>query len=666
MSRPSAFLVVRDGLKYGEVYRLVPGQVTRMGRAPANEIVITDEACSRHHCELHDRDGTWFVRDLRSRNGTRIENELLQGETVINPGQRLQVGECELVFTHDLSELCPDEVGQETDEHPTAHLPPTLLSTEPEPTILGSANRNPYIGGDRTREVEPYRPGRELAQLYRMALDMGRASNAQQLAEAVLTGLTAGTPADLAALLLLPQPSAIAADPADLRVVAFRSPVNQDYQPVSVGLSSRVLKNWEAVLASDTEEDSLLRERDSLGELSAKSVICAPIRHDRKIYGLIHLYSTNPTRQLGEDDLQYTLAVADQCAGALDQMLRQERLAEGLAKLRDDNAKLREQLGIESDLVGNSSQMQTLKGKIGRIAPTDSTALIRGESGVGKELVARAIHLSSRRRNGPFVCMNCAALTESLLESELFGHEKGSFTGATTRKIGKFEQAHRGTLFLDEVGEMGLGIQAKFLRVLEGHPFERVGGATPVAVDVRVVAATNRDLESAVEAGLFRKDLYFRLQVVELVVEPLREHPGDIPLLADHFLKRFALKTGREISGFTPGALERLCGYDWPGNVRELQNTIERAVVLCLGTQIEAHEIQFSGLGGQEVVRAEVPGAGSSAHGDISLDHLEQQHILGVLDRTNWNKSQAAQILGIERSTLDRKLKRYRIGRPEK
>ncbi|MFN8856247.1 MAG: sigma 54-interacting transcriptional regulator [Planctomycetaceae bacterium] len=665
MNRLSAYLVVRDGMKFGEVYRLVPGQVTRLGRAPSNEIIITDDACSRNHCEIFHREGTWFVRDLKSRNGTLIDGELLEGEAPIRQGQKLQVGECELVFTHDLSEVSPEVAGEEVDEHPTATL--NLESTQdPEPTILGSVNRNPYLGGERTKEVEPYRPGRELAQLYRMALDMGRATNAQQLAEAVLTGLTAGTPADIAALLLLPQPSSSPADPADLRVVAFRSPTNQAYQPVSGGLSSRVLKDWEAVLASDTDEDSLLRERDSLGELSAKSVICAPIRHDRKIYGLIHLYSTNPTRELGGDDLQYTLAVADQCAGALDQMLRQERLAEGLAKLRDDNAKLREQLGIESDLIGNSAQMAGLKQKIGRIAPTDSTALIRGESGVGKELVARAIHLSSHRRNGPFVCMNCAALTETLLESELFGHEKGSFTGATARKIGKFEQAHRGTLFLDEVGEMGLAIQAKFLRVLEGHPFERVGGSTPVKVDVRVVAATNRDLESAVEQGQFRKDLYFRLQVVELVVEPLRQHPGDIPLLAEHFLKRFTAKTGREITGFTLPAMERLLAYDWPGNVRELQNTIERSVVLCTGTQVEAEEIHLSGLGASDPHRNDSSTAGASPFGDITLELLEQQHILGVLDRTNWNKSQAAQILGIERSTLDRKLKRYRVSRPDR
>jgi Nif-specific regulatory protein len=318
--------------------------------------------------------------------------------------------------------------------------------------------------------------------------------------------------------------------------------------------------------------------------------------------------------------------------------------------------------------------MQGLKQRIARIAPTDSTVLIRGESGVGKELVARAIHLSSRRRQGPFVCMNCAALTESLLESELFGHEKGSFTGATTRKLGKFEQAHRGTLFLDEVGEMSGAIQAKFLRVLEGHPFERVGGASPVQVDVRVVAATNRDLEQAVDSGQFRKDLYFRLQVVELHVEPLRDHPADIPLLSEHFLQRFARKSGRSIRGFTPAALAKLTGYDWPGNVRELQNTIERSVVLCLGEMVDASDISLSGLGHfaevsapRPVAVSSVPSAASGAGeggAEVSLEALEQRHILGVLERTNWNKSQAAQILGIERSTLDRKLKRYRVSRP--
>jgi Nif-specific regulatory protein len=371
----------------------------------------------------------------------------------------------------------------------------------------------------------------------------------------------------------------------------------------------------------------------------------------------VHLYSTNPEKLFGPEDLEFTLAVADQCAVALENLKRQEILADGLARIRDENQTLREQLQLESELVGSSPFMQELGRKIARIAPTDATVLVRGESGVGKELVARAIHFSSRRKSGPFVCMNCAALNESLLESELFGHEKGSFTGATNRKMGKFEQANRGTLMLDEVGEMSPAIQAKFLRVLEGHPYERVGGGTPVVVDVRVVAATNRDLVKEVEAGTFRKDLYFRLHVVEILVPPLREHPTDVPLLANHFLEKFVRKTGRTIKGFTPAALDYLSQYDWPGNVRELQNTIERAVILCPGEYVAPADIQLSRLG-EETMSIEVA-APASGFRKATLDELEQEHILATLEWTHWNKSQAAQILGIERSTLDRKLKRY-------
>jgi Nif-specific regulatory protein len=309
--------------------------------------------------------------------------------------------------------------------------------------------------------------------------------------------------------------------------------------------------------------------------------------------------------------------------------------------------------------------MRRLKDDIGRIGPTDATVLIRGESGVGKELVARAIHFNSRRKTGPFVCLNCAALSESLLESELFGHEKGSFTGATNRKIGKFEQVHKGSLMLDEVGEMSPAIQAKFLRVLEGHPFERVGGGESVKVDVRVVAATNRDLEEAVEKGQFRKDLYFRLQVVELRIDPLRERRDDIPALAEFFLEKFVAKTGRPLRGYSAEALEKLVDYDWPGNVRELQNTIERAVILSRGDVVEPQDVQLSRLRREagESRGETAPGTGGGPL--VSLDVLEQRYILQVLEHTAWNKTQAAQTLGIERSTLDRKLKRYQVGRPE-
>jgi two-component system response regulator HydG len=661
-----AYLVVREGDKWRDVYRLTPGQVMTVGRAPTNRIVIHDEVCSRYHCEVFQNGPTWKIRDLQSRNGTLIGGEPVEGEVELKPGQVIEIGPCELAFTYDLSQAFPRsgaEFRPDSEGGPQTLDVLDMASPSVEPTILHREAANPFVAGSRAAALGRDRTSRELAQLYRLALEMGGANNSKQLAEIVLSGLSSGTSADIGALLLLPSPVASGEDPGELSLVAYRSSGERPYQKVSEYLSTTVLKSREAILARDVADDSLLVNRDSLGEIHARSVICGPIRLGKQIYGLIHLYSTNPDKKLEPDDLEYTLAVADQCAGALDNLLRQEKLADGLARVRNENLKLREQLGIESDLVGNSASIQALKAKIARIAPTDATVLIRGESGVGKELVARAIHFTSRRRNGPFVCMNCAALTESLLESELFGHEKGSFTGATSRKIGKFEQAHKGTLFLDEVGEMGPGIQAKFLRVLEGHPFERVGGNTPIQVDVRVVAATNRDLERAVEGGAFRKDLYFRLHVVEIVVDPLRDRLDDTELLARHFLQGFAAKSGRPIKDFTPAAFDKLAAYDWPGNVRELQNTVERAVILCVGDLVGASDIQLSGLGGGEEHRAALAGT-PGGFGDITLEVLEQQHILGVLDRMNWNKSQAAQILGIERSTLDRKLKRYQVSRP--
>lgn len=661
-----AYLVVREGSKWRDVYRLTPGQVMTIGRAPTNRIVLHDEVCSRYHCEVFQNGAAWKIRDLQSRNGTLIDGKQVEGEVELKPGQVIEIGPCELAFTYDLSQAFPKTLPEDSSDGDAANMTMNVLDFVPppsEPTILHRERDNPFVVGSRSATLDRDRTSRELGQLYRLALDMGSANNSKQLAEIVLAGLADGTSADIGALLLLPTPASPGDEVGELSLVAYRSSGERPYQKVSEYLSSTVLKSREAILARDVADDSLLVNRDSLGEIHAKSVICAPIRMARKIYGLVHLYSTDPDRKLEPDDLEFTLAVADQCAGALDNLLRQEKLADGLAQVRNENAKLREQLGIESDLVGNSPSLQALKLKIVRIAPTDATALIRGESGVGKELVARAIHFTSRRRNGPFVCMNCAALTESLLESELFGHEKGSFTGATSRKIGKFEQAHKGTLFLDEVGEMGPSIQAKFLRVLEGHPFERVGGNTPIQVDVRVVAATNRDLERAVEEGNFRKDLYFRLHVVEMLVQPLREHLSDVPVLAKYFLERFAGKTGRTVRDFTSAALDKLTAYDWPGNVRELQNAVERAVILCTGELVGVSDIQLSGLGGGEEHRM-APVGGNVGFGDITLEAVEQQHILSVLDRTNWNKSQAAQILGIERSTLDRKLKRYQVSRP--
>lgn len=316
----------------------------------------------------------------------------------------------------------------------------------------------------------------------------------------------------------------------------------------------------------------------------------------------------------------------------------------------------------EIELVGRSAVMWRLGERIERVAATNSAVLIRGESGVGKELVSRAIHLSSARRTGPFVCLNGAALTETLVESQLFGHEKGAFSGAADRRIGKFEAADKGTLLLDEIGEMSPATQAKFLRILEGHPFERVGGSQPVRVDVRVLAATNRDLEEAVRNGQFRGDLYHRLRVLEIRVPPLRERIEDVPELATYFLEKLRRSIGRTIAGFAPAAIEKLRRHSWEGNVRELRNVIERAVVFAQSEMIDAEDITFGGT----LLESERPESAPSAAGQVlTLKEIERNHILSALQANGWNKSRAATCLAIQRSTLDRKIQSYRLTRSQ-
>ena len=667
----ASYLVVRDGNQWRDVFRLMPGQVTTVGRSSTNRVVVRDEVCSRNHCEVFQSGDRWLLRDLSSRNGTLVNGVTVEGDWPLEEGQIIQIGNCDLGFTSDLLHAFPEP--ESTSQDNTADTAEMMVfddpSPESEPEIVDRRRENRFrdqastVGGELDGgEPGTQRTSRDLTSLYRLALDMGAARDAEQLAHVVLDGLFAGTRADIGAVLLLPKGLRNRPRSDELRVAAYRSVKDLPYQKVSDYLSSTVLVEAEAVLARDVADDSKLVDRDSLGQIHAQSVICAPLIARDVTFGVIHLYSTDRENLLESNDLEFSLAVADQLAVALDGLQDRESLVKGLAQVQGENESLRSQLAIDSELVGDSEQMDELRGIIERIASTDATVLVRGESGVGKELVARAIHFRSRRRQGPCGCMNCAALSESLLESELFGHEKGAFTGATDRKPGKFEQSDGGTLFLDEVGEMPPAIQAKFLRALEGHPFERVGGRTAVDADVRVVAATNRDLEEAVAEGTFRKDLYYRLFVVEIQVAPLRDHAEDIVQLAHFFCDQFVKKSGREISGFTPGALAALKAYDWPGNVRELRNAVERTVILCAGDQISEADIQLSTLATTDESSSSSSVVPSG--GNVSLEPLEQQHILAVLESTEWNKSQAARILGIERSTLDRKLKRYQVSRP--
>ncbi len=329
-------------------------------------------------------------------------------------------------------------------------------------------------------------------------------------------------------------------------------------------------------------------------------------------------------------------------------------------RLKEENRLLKESLGRQFDrqnIIGHSPAINRLLETVAQVAPSEATVLIGGESGTGKELIAGAIHFNSHRKNGPFVKLNCAAVTETLLESELFGHEKGSFTGADRRKEGRFVQAHGGSLFLDEVSEMPLTMQVKLLRVLQEREVTRVGGESPVRVDVRVIAATNKDLSELTRQGNFREDLYYRLNVVGLEIPPLRRRKEDIPLLAQHFFDLFSTKNRKPIKGFTPGAMDHLLRYDWPGNVRELMNAVERAVVLSRGEYLSDADFALIDRGGEMEAR---PAAGMpSADSALSLEEVEKATILSTLEAVAGNKSEAARRLGITRKTLHNKLKSY-------
>jgi two-component system response regulator HydG len=331
------------------------------------------------------------------------------------------------------------------------------------------------------------------------------------------------------------------------------------------------------------------------------------------------------------------------------------------SQLREENRLLRETLGAHFDtqhIIGRSPAMVRLMETVAQVAPTEATVLITGESGTGKEMIAGAIHFNSPRKDGPFVKINCAAITETLLESELFGHEKGAFTGAYKKKEGRFRQAHGGTLFLDEVSEMSLAMQVKLLRVLQDREITRVGGEEVINVDVRIIAATNKDLPKEIEAGRFRDDLYYRLNVVAIAMPPLRERREDIPLLAQHFLEQFSERNRKQIKGFTPQAMDRLLRHEWPGNVRELMNAVERAVVLARTDYLD--EGEFPLVPGEDKPEGEVP-LEEAVSLDLPLDEVEKTTILRMLAHTNGNKSEAARRLGITRRTLHKKLKAYGV-----
>lgn len=347
---------------------------------------------------------------------------------------------------------------------------------------------------------------------------------------------------------------------------------------------------------------------------------------------------------------------------SLEKVLLSIQNAAKVGQLVEENRELKAKIGKEYEMVGTSKPIKDLKKQIKIAAPTSGWVLITGENGTGKELVARAIHQNSHRQKNPFVEVNCAAIPEELIESELFGHEKGSFTGATTQRRGKFDQAHTGTLFLDEIGDMSLKTQAKVLRILQEHKFERVGGNKTIEVDVRVIAATNKDLEKEINNGRFREDLYYRLNVIPFHVPPLRERKADIPHLAAHFFEYFCSKESRETKSLDDDAMQAIKSYPWPGNVRELKNLIERLVIMSPGNTITRSQLPQAVCDKKDNDQEEQGGLNiSAATFRNAKEEFEKEFLIQKLEENDWNISRTAEAIEVERSNLHRKIKAYKI-----
>lgn len=418
---------------------------------------------------------------------------------------------------------------------------------------------------------------------------------------------------------------------------------------VGQGIAGHVAQTGQPLLIADAKKDNRwMREISDRIDYETRSMACVPLLINQKVIGVIQVINKKDNTQFTPADMDVLEEFSGLAALAIGS-------ARSLEQVRQENQDLKKELGEKHQIIGKSITLQKVLEDAQKLSRSKTTALIQGESGTGKELVARLIHRESPRKDKPLVVLNCAALPETLLESELFGYEKGAFTGATGRKIGKFEAAHEGTLFLDEIGEMAPGIQAKLLRVLQEGVFYRVGGNTPITVDVRVLSATNKNLKKEVEEGKFREDLFYRLNVVQLTIPPLRERLEDVSFLAGHFLDVFKKETGMSGLTISEAAMEKMSLYNWPGNIRELRNAIERAVVMGNGKTIMPEDLPIA---------ASLPKFAGLKVGltlDEALNEFKKEFILINLKHTGGNRSKAAKIMDIQRTYLSRLITRYEI-----
>ena len=601
-------IVAISGPLKGQEFRLDGGRVS-IGRDTSNRIAPADSAVSRQHCIVEWVDGQSRLTDLESHNGTFV-NGVPVSHRVLAHGDVLRVGLCELVYlTEDISTSSIQQI----------YSGKTVSSDILKTIKLGETRAWP------SNPTDVGRMARDLNALVKISQNINSIREIGDLQHRLLECIFEVVPAQVGAILLIDQPED---DPAS--VVSFDRD-NRNAPPVAI--------SQELVQRALWEQSAIVAEEEA-GSVEAKNAVCIPLLGVQRTVGVLYLSSAGKDGKFGDDHVHFLNSAASIAAVTLENLL-------ALEALKAENRRLRAELDPLEDMVGDSKAMRHLGIMINKVAQGDATVLIRGESGTGKEVVARAIHAASPRAEKPFVAINCAAIPDTLLESELFGHEKGSYTGAVAMKKGKLEVAEDGTVLLDEIAELAPTMQAKLLRVLQQHEFERVGGTRPIKLHARVLAATNKDLEAAIKNSEFRQDLFYRLNVVSVPVPPLRKHREDIPLLAIYFATKYAQKCNRPFKGITPEARAILMNYEWPGNVRELENAIEHAIVLGASDEIRPEDLP-EGLLERQAAKPD----GTKYHAAIS--ELKKRLIRDALTEADGSYTDAAKILGVHPNYLHR------------
>jgi len=624
-------LIVISGPLEGVVFALSEDE-TSIGREASNQVCLAHPSVSRHHCAII-RDGDQFqLNDLGSLNSTYL-NGVPVKEQRLKSSDRIRVGDSLLLFL-------PDEES-ETQAANQVQISETKVVAKNTVQLSKDDALRFETGEDVITALSPSRSARDLNALLKISLAVNSARNIETSGKQLLSTIFEVIPAMRGAILLVED------NPEEfVSVIGLHRAANES-QPIHVSrtITDRVLGEGAAIFSNDVMQDVAFSGVSSLVTNHIHALMAVPLIVEEKTLGVIYLDTPDPAARFDEHHLRLVRAIAAVASVAL-QNIRQ------VNKLESENRRLQAEIAIEHDMIGNGPRMREVYKFIAKAAPTNSTVLIRGESGTGKELAARAIHQNSPRANHPFVAINCAALTETLLESELFGHEKGAFTGAVATKKGKLEVAQGGSVFLDEIGEMALTLQAKLLRVLQQHEFERVGGTRPIKADIRLIAATNRNLEQAIKDGGFREDLYYRLNVIRLNMPPLRERREDILPLAMYFAEKYGRQCNRQIKGISPQAQACLLKYDWPGNVREIENAIERAVVLGSTDAVQIEDLP-------EAVIETAPTSGSPS-GGVALNFYDavkeakKRLILDTFDQAQGSYTEAARLLGMHANHLHR------------